>query len=98
MATEIYEVPDNVEEIFDEVEKQGSASYRIIDTNNGMDMDNVQALKYFIDTVEDLSEYITEDLGTQITIKHPKYKNSVKIDSGGLGDFFSHGYECSIGG
>jgi hypothetical protein len=41
-------------------------------------------------------EMIEEDNGTQVILKHPNYKYKLCIDSGGLGDFFSHGYDVSV--
>lgn len=94
MAVEIYEIPDNFTELFNEVYENGSMSYRIIDYNEGMHMDNIQSLRYFLDCVGIYDDYIEEDLGTQVTLSHPEYLDRIVIDSGGLGDFYSHSFEC----
>lgn len=96
MSLEIYEIPENFNELFKEVaENGGFMSYRIIDYNEGMDMDNVDSLRYFIENVGASVDWVLEDLlGTQIIISHPNYQKRIIIDSGGLGDFYSHGFEC----
>ena len=92
---EIYETPDTIHDLFREVaESEGSVSYRIINYNNGMSMDNTESMSHFIDCVNIADEYIYEYLGTQLTLKHPNYNRRIVIDSGGLGDFFSHGFDC----
>lgn len=96
MALEIYEVPGSIDELFAEVEENdGSMLYRIINYNDGMEMDNNEAMEHFVETVSISENAIEEDLGTQITIAHPNYEKRIVINSGGLGDFFSHGFECS---
>lgn len=95
MELEIYETPDSVHDLFREVEEnEGSMSYRIINYCYDMSMDNNESLHHFIDIVGIPSNFIEEDLGTQITLKHPNYNKRIIIDSGGLGDFFSHGFDC----
>lgn len=95
MAVEIYDIPGNFTELFNDVEENGgSISYRIINYNEGMDMDNIQSMQHFIDSVGIYDDYIEEDNCTQIILSHPEYLNRIVIDSGGLGDFFSHGFEC----
>jgi hypothetical protein len=92
---EIYEIPLNVEALFQEVENNdGSMSYRIINYSDGMSMDNFQSMQHFIEHVEIHSDYVDEDSGTQVILIHPEYEKRLVIDAGGLGDFFSHGYEC----
>lgn len=95
MATEIYEIPDSLLDLFKKVLENDGTSYRIIDYNDGMSMDNVEAMRHFIDCVEISDDFIEEDFGTQIILKHPDFDKKVVIDSGGLGDFFSHGFDCS---
>lgn len=91
----IYEIPDDIDTIFKEVnENDGSMSYRIIDYGDGMSMDNNESMQYFLDCVDVHSDSIEEDLGTQITLSHSAYNKRIIIDSGGLGDFFSHGFDC----
>jgi len=92
---EIYEIPDTIHDLFQEVEEsEGSMSYRIINYSDGMSMDNTQSMSHFIDCVNIASKYIDDYLGTQLTLKHPNYDKQIVIDSGGLGDFFSHGFDC----
>jgi hypothetical protein len=96
MALEIYEIPDNVNELFNEmVQNDGNLSYRIINYNSDMSMDNNESMNHFVECVDIPEELIEEDLGTQITIKHPEYNKRIVIDAGGLGDFYSHGFDCT---
>lgn len=93
---EIYEIPFSIEQLFEDVyESDGYQSYRIIEYTEGLDMDNNQSMAYFIECVGINEEYIIDNLGTQITLRHPKYKKQIVIDAGGLGDFFSHSFECN---
>lgn len=97
MATEIYEIPDSVTDLFKEVmENDGGMSYRIINYSEGMSMDNNDALVHFVESVDISEEFIEEDLGTQLTLIHPDFEKKIIIDSGGLGDFFSHGFDCYV--
>lgn len=82
----IYEVPGSIKELF----SQGNASYRIINYDKGMEMDNIQAMTHFLETVNVPTECIDLHDGTQVFLKHPDYEYLAVIDSGGLGDFFSH--------
>lgn len=96
MTTEIYEVPNSVTELFDDVEKgAGFASYRIIDYTEGKEMNNSESLAFFAEITGIPVEYVLEDEGTQLTLEHPDFKQKVVIDSGGLGDFHSHSFECT---
>jgi hypothetical protein len=88
MYQEIYEIPDSVKDLF----AQGESSYRIINYNPGMEMDNIQSMKHFLVCIGASSENIECDDGTQVTLKHPDYPNWMVIDAGGLGDFFSHSF------
>ncbi len=91
----IYEIPNNVEDLFLDVKNNdGYISYRIIDYNEGMDMDNIESLMYFLNCVGIDDKYVIEDLGTQVILKNPNYERVVIVNSGGLGDFFSHGFDC----
>ena len=95
MTTEIYEVPENVTELFEDVKKgEGFASYRIIDYTEGKEMNNSESMAYFCELVGISADNIQLDDGTQLTLKHPKFKKELLIDAGGLGDFNSHGFEC----
>lgn len=91
----IYEIPDDIDTLFKEVdENDGSISYRIIDYGDGMSMDNNESMQYFINCVELSPASVEDDLGTQIVLGHSGYSKRIIIDSGGLGDFFSHGFDC----
>jgi hypothetical protein len=87
----IYEVPNSVQELFE----QGEASYRIIDYTI-QEMDNNQSMQFFLDYIGATSENIEVDDGTQVIIKHPDFNHKLVIDSGGLGDFNSHGYDVTL--
>lgn len=88
----IYEIPGRIEDLFLEAPN----SYRIIDYSPNMEMDNIQSMHYFIDCVGINDNFILEDYGTQLILQHPVFDYKVVIDSGGLGDFCSHGYEVTI--
>ncbi len=86
-----YEVPSSIKELFENKE----ASYRIIDYTI-QEMDNIESMCYFLEYVGIPAENIEEDSGTQVILKHPEFDYKLVIDSGGLGDFYSHGYDVSI--
>lgn len=93
---DVYEVPDDIDSLFNEVnENDGEMFYRIIDYGEGMSMDNNDSMRYFTDCIGIHSDFVEEDLGTQVTLFHPDYNKRVVINAGGLGDFFSHSFECS---
>ena len=94
MKTEIYEIPNSITQMFDEFAK-GETSYRIINENDNMSMDNNQSMQHFIECVGIPTENIEDDEGTQIVVSHEDYNFKIVIDSGGLGDFYSHGFEMS---
>ncbi|MEE3956192.1 hypothetical protein [Peribacillus frigoritolerans] len=58
-------------------------------------MDNNESLTHFIECVVITTDYIQGDLGTKITLIHSEYDKRIVIDSEGLGDFYSHGFDCS---
>jgi len=91
MATVIYEIPNSVKEIFE----QGENSYRIIDYSIS-EMDNIQSMQYFLDCIDATTDNIETDDGTQVVIIHPNFEHKLVIDSVGLGDFYSHGYDVTI--
>lgn len=96
MTTEIYEVPSSVTELFEDVKKgEGFVSYRIIDYTEGKEMNNSESMAYFCELVGISADNIQLDDGTQLTLKHPDFKKEILIDAGGLGDFNSHGFECT---
>lgn len=87
----IYEMPDSVAHMFS---SGWSCSYRVIDYTIG-EMDNIQSMQFFLDYIGATDENIIEDSGTQVILCHPDYPQHLCIDSGGLGDFFSHGFDVS---
>lgn len=91
MATVIYEIPNSVKEMFE----QGENSYRIIDYSIQA-MDNIQSMQHFLDRIGATSDNIETDDGTQVVIVHPDFDHKLVIDSGGLGDFYSHGYDVTL--
>ena len=91
MATVIYEIPNSVKEMFE----QGENSYRIIDYSIH-EMDNIQSMQHFLDCIGATSDNIETDDGTQVVIIHPDFDHKLVIDSGGLGDFYSHGYNVTL--
>lgn len=95
MAEEIYEIPDSLDALFAEVAEEGGMFYRIVNYEKGLDMDNNQSMKHFLENVGICEESIVNNYGTQVILQHPDYKKHVVIDSGGLGDFYSHGFECA---
>ena len=93
MATVIYEIPNSVKEMFE----QGENSYRIIDYSI-QEMDNIQSMQYFLGYIGATTDNIETDDGTQVVIIHPDFDHKLVIDSGGLGDFYSHGYDVTLFG
>lgn len=91
MATVIYEIPNSVKEMFE----QGENSYRIIDYSI-QEMDNIQSMQHFLACIGATTDNIETDDGTQVVIINPDFDHKLVIDSGGLGDFYSHGYDVTI--
>lgn len=87
----IYEIPSSVKEMFE----LGENSYRIIDYSI-QDMDNIQSMQYFLECIGASSDNIQIDDGTQVVVVHPDFDHKLVIDSSGLGDFYSHGYDVSL--
>lgn len=92
MATQIYEVPESIKQMF----YDAPVSYRIIDYRDNMEMDNNQSMSYFLEYIGFHPNDIIEDYGTQVVLKHDDFDYTICIDSGGLGDFYSHGFDVSI--
>ena len=86
MNTEIYEIPDNVEQLI----RNGEKSYRIISYEK--EMDNNQSMQHFLECIGATDENMVADYGTQVILCHPDYVAHMVVDAGGLGDFFSHGF------
>ena len=72
--------------------ENGETEYRYFSEES---MDNYWSMDWFIKYVG-LSEFIRIHEGTQVIFKHPEYEQSLQVDAGGLGDFFSHKFEVSI--
>jgi len=87
----IYEIPNSVQHMFE----QGETSYRIVDYTI-QEMDNNQSMQFFLDCIGATEDNIETDDGTQIVIKHENFNHKLVIDSGGLGDFYSHGYDVTL--
>jgi hypothetical protein len=94
MKTEIYEIPNSISQMFYDF-TQGERSYRIINQNDNMGMDNNQSMQHFAECVGIPTENIENDEGTQIVVSHEDYNFKIVIDAGGLGDFYSHGFDMS---
>ena len=41
-------------------------------------------------------QIVETDDGTQVVVIHPDFDHKLVIDSGGLGDLYSHGYDVTI--
>ena len=52
-------------------------------------------MDYFIELLDISPENILEDEGTMIIVCHKDYGYNLRIDAGGLGDFYSHKFEVS---
>jgi hypothetical protein len=91
MTTQIYEIPDSVKELFE----QGENSYRIIDYSIP-EMDNIESMQYFLESIGATDDNIETDDGTQVVLVHPDFNHKLVVDSSGLGDFYSHGYDVSF--
>lgn len=91
MGVVIYEIPSSVKEIFE----QGENIYRIIDYSIN-EMDNIQSMQYFLEYIGATTDNIEIDEGTQVVIIHPDFDYKLTIDSRGLGDFYSHGYDVTV--
>jgi len=94
MKTEIYEIPNSINQMFYEF-AHGERSYRIINENDNMSMDNNQSMQHFIECVGIPTENIEYDEGTQIVVSNEDYNFKIVIDASGLGDFYSHGFDMS---
>lgn len=85
----INDCPESVLELFE----KGVNSYRIINYEN--EMDNNQSMAYFLDYIGATDDNIYDNSGTQVILKHPDRADMFVVDAGGLGDFFSHGFDVT---
>jgi hypothetical protein len=91
MAIIIYEIPNSVKDLF----QQGENTYRIIDYSI-QEMDNIDSMSHFLECIDASDDDIYTNDGTQMVMIHPDFDHKLVIDSGGLGDFYSHGYNVTI--
>jgi hypothetical protein len=86
-------LPESVKDVFD----NGNQQYQYFEdrTENTGGMDNIESMQWFLDHIEAPEENIEIDDGTQVVLKHPDYDYEVVIDSGGLGDFYSHSFDTT---
>ena len=83
-----YNIPDDADELF----ANGEAHYEIRDYDR--ECDNIGAMILFLECVGVPEEFVVEDDGTQVTLSNGTV--TLCIDSGGLGDFFSHGFDVTV--
>lgn len=83
-------LPESVDELF----ANGARCYSIVDYDIEP-MDNIQSMAFFLDEIGATDEDIVEADGTQVYLKHKDYPYQMCIDSGGLGDFYSHSFTIS---
>jgi len=88
MEQPIYEIPDSVLQLI----QNGEREYRIIDYSPQKEMDNNQSMAYFLELIGCQQDNIVADYGTQVILCHLDYPQTMVVDAGGFGDFFSHGY------
>ena len=83
-----YYIPADVDELF----TNGKAQYEIYDWDQAGD--NVFAINLFLECVNVPDEMIEECEGTQVILNDGVTR--LCIDSGGLGDFYHHGYDVTV--
>ena len=79
-------IPNSIEELFDNYEED----YTLIDYYDTPPMDNIESMDYFLDEMGILEEYIETNEGTYVVLSNENYPFKLKIESSGLGDFYSH--------
>jgi hypothetical protein len=83
----IWEMCETKEQFYENNE----ATYRVQEYTSDYDMDNIQALSWFLDYLDFEDEDIIYNEGAQCQVK---VKDKVfQIDSYGFGDFFSHQFD-----
>lgn len=90
-----YNLPNTVYEIVEELKKHGSAEYDFFDYEPAMEMDNYQAMGYFVDHVEIPDELIVAHEDSLVIFRVDGIDRNIAISSHGGGDFFSHCFSCS---
>ena len=83
----IWEMPESKKELYE----NGDNTYRAQEYSSEFEMDNIQALSWFIDYIEIENEDFIYYDGTQCQIKIKD--KEFQIDSGGFGDFYSHKFD-----
>lgn len=83
---------NNIPESIDDLFINREATYEMYTTES---LDNNNSMSLFIDELE-LHDFITENYGTQIKLRHSDFPFTMQIDAGGLGDFYSHKFDVSI--
>lgn len=86
-----YDIPESVEELF----MNGDRSYIIIDYDIDS-MNNVESMNFFLDLINATDDDIVLYDGTQVYLKNAAGTEELKIDAGGLGDFYSHSFDVTI--
>ena len=84
----MYEIPESVEELFN----NGERSYSITDPEQSGD--NIFSIILFLGCIGVPAEMVECDDGTQVTLFDGNRR--IVIDSGGLGDFHLHGYGVTV--
>jgi hypothetical protein len=82
-----WNIPASVSELF----SNGECSYHIKDREQ--EGDNIFSMNLFLDCVGVPEDMIECHDGTQVTLFDGETR--IVIDSGGLGDFYSHGYDVT---
>ncbi len=86
-----YNVPEDIDELFE----NGEETYTIVDYNIES-MDNIQSMSFFLELLNIPDDNIYLYDGTMVILKHNNYDYKLRIDSGGLGDFYSHKFDITI--
>ncbi|MBK2124426.1 hypothetical protein [Fangia hongkongensis] len=84
---QIYDIPENVDQFFE----NGITSYSIIDADEVGD--NLFSMDLFLDAVGFKEENIKLHDGTMVIVTNGV--QTFRINAGGLGDFYSHGYDVT---
>lgn len=86
-----YDIPETIEALFN----NGNCFYSIVDYDINP-MDNIASMKLFLDEIGIKEENIAEYDGTQVYLKHDAFPFQIRVDSGGLGDFYSHSFNATV--
>lgn len=86
-----YNVPEDIDELFE----NGEETYTIIDYDIDS-MNNIQSMSFFLELLNITDDNIYLYDGTMVILKHNDYDHKLRIDAGGLGDFYSHKFDITI--